>query len=107
MKPFTNLFIILALSLSCSHLPEEGSKPEFTSKLRVKSNQGFGFDVRNHTQAKLRLVKMLHVTQSPEKTYKYLMDKMPRWSDGLESVTYFRGDKKVGYDPTTNSDFQA
>lgn len=95
----TCLFILMigSLSLACSHLPKEASKTKYTSKLDVNSTKVMGFDVRKHTAAELRVVKLMHVPLSNEKTFELILDTMPKWSKDLESVTYFNDDKNIGY----------
>ena len=91
------------LIISCSHLPKEGSKKKFTSEIDVKSTNVLGFNIREHTKADLRVVKLMHVPLTREKTFRLILDTMPRWSADLESVTYFKDEKKIG----TKSRFDA
>ena len=101
MFKYAKTTVIIALLSGCSHLPKEGSEPKLTSNLDINSTKINGFDIRKHTKADLRVVKMIHVDRPAAQTFKLLVNTMPKWSQDLESVTYFKNQQKIGQ--TSNS----
>jgi hypothetical protein len=90
------VFLTFGLLTACSQIPQEGSKPEYTSKIDHTSRQLGDFDVNQFTDAKLRVIKMMRISQSPEEAYDIFVNRIPEWNKGFSSVTYYNGSEAIG-----------
>ncbi len=94
---------LVVLTLGCSSQSMKSGEQVQQSKYDYNNRKVETFNVDDHTEAELRIVKMFHLRIPKEEAYSLIVNKIPDWFSSIPKVEYYESEINVGATITDNS----